>query len=54
MRIFATHGIPRRLASDNAVEFANFATEQGLEHHKIIPLHPRANKEGETFMKVLN
>ena len=59
MKIFSTHGIPRRLESDNgppfnSVEFANFATEQGFEHHKITPLHPRANGEAEAFMKVLN
>ncbi|CAG2246282.1 unnamed protein product [Mytilus edulis] len=59
MRILATHGIPKRLESDNgppfnSVEFANFAAEQGFEHHKITPLHPRANGEAEAFMKVLN
>ncbi|CAC5366626.1 unnamed protein product [Mytilus coruscus] len=38
----------------NAVEFANFAAEQGFEHHKITLLHPRANDEADAFMKVLN
>ncbi|CAC5419044.1 unnamed protein product [Mytilus coruscus] len=59
MRIFETHGKPRKLENDNgppfnAVEFANFAAEQRFEHHKITPLHPRANGEAEAFMKVLN
>ncbi|CAC5366628.1 unnamed protein product [Mytilus coruscus] len=59
MRIFATHEISRRLESDNeppfnAVEFVNFAAEQGFEHHKITPLHPRADGKAEAFMKVLN
>jgi hypothetical protein len=57
-KIFATHGIPRRLESDNgppfnSIDFANFAIE-GFEHHKITPLHPRANRAAEAFMKVLN
>jgi transposase InsO family protein len=58
-KIFATHGIPRRLESDNgppfnSIDFTNFTIEEGFEHHKITPLHPRANGEAEAFMKVLN
>ena len=58
-KIFSTHGIPRRLESDNgppfnSIDFANFAIEEGFEHHEITPLHPRANGEAEAFMKVLN
>jgi hypothetical protein len=58
-KIFSTHGIPRRLESDNGppfnfIDFANFAIEEGFEHHEITPLHPRANGEAEAFMKVLN
>ena len=58
-KIFATHGIPERLESDNgppfqSVEFAEFATEMGFHHHRITPEHPRANGEAESFMKVLN
>ena len=58
-KIFATHGIPRRLESDNelpfnSIDFAHFAIEEGFEHHKITPLHPRANGEAKAFMKVLN
>ena len=26
----------------------------GFKHHRVIPEHPRANGEGESFMKVLN
>ena len=52
MKIFATHGVPRRLESDNgppfnSAEFANFVAEQGFEHYKITPLHPRANGDAE-------
>ena len=58
-KIFATHGIPERLESDNgppfqSAEFAEFAKEMGFHHHRITPEHPRANGEAESFMKVLN
>lgn len=57
--IFATHGIPRMLCSDNGPpfqshEFQQFAVEEGFKHHKVTPLHPRSNGEAESFMKVLN
>ena len=49
-KIFATHGIPERLESDNgppfqSEEFAEFAIEMGFHHHRITPEHPRANVE---------
>ena len=58
-KIFATHGIPERLESDNgppfnAMEFKIFAEEMGFKHHRITPEHPRANGEAESFVKVLN
>ena len=58
-KIFANHGIPERLESDNgppfqSAEFAEFAKEMGFHHHRITPEHPRANGEAESFMKVLN
>ena len=28
--------------------------EEGFRHHKIMPLHPQANGEAESFMKLLN
>ena len=57
--IFATHGTPRRIESDNgppfnSADFANFAKEEGFVHHRITPLHPRANGEAESFMRILN
>ncbi|CAG2202522.1 unnamed protein product [Mytilus edulis] len=57
--IFSTHGIPEKIETDNGSsfssnEFSNFATEMGFYHHKITPLHPRANGEAENFMKLLN
>ena len=58
-KIFATHGIPVRVKSDNgppfnSVEFNEFAKEMGFIHHRVTPEHPRANGEAESFMKVLN
>ena len=57
--IFATHGIPERLETDNgppfnSAEFKEFSKEMGFKHHRITPEHPRANGEAERFMKVLN
>ena len=58
-KIFATHGTPRAVESDNGApfssrDFASFAEEEGFHHHRITPLHPRANGEAESFMKILN
>ena len=57
-RIFATHGIPTVLRSDNGPpftshEFKMYMEENGIEHQKITPLWPQANSEAERFMKPL-
>ena len=49
-KIFATHGIPRRLETDNgppfnSTEFRQFSEEMGFKHHRVTPEHPRANEE---------
>ena len=54
-----TYGTPEQLKTDNgppfhAKEFAEFAVEEGFRHHRITPLHPRANGEAENFMTLLN
>ena len=56
-KIFATHGIPIQVESDNcppfqSKEFAEFAAIEGFRHHRITPLHPRANGEAESFMNL--
>ena len=56
--MFATHGTPRQLESDNgppfnSKEFAEFA-EEGFHHHQVTPEHARANGEAESFMKLMN
>ena len=58
-RIFGTHGVPRRVESDNgppfnSSDFSNLAEEMGFYHHKVTPEHAQANGEAESFMKVLN
>ena len=47
-RIFATHGIPRLIKSDNGPHFdgkdlATFMTENGIKHERVTPLWPQAN-----------
>ncbi len=57
-RIFATHGIPDVLKTDNgppfqSKEFKDFATRMGFKHRKVTPYWPNANGEVENFMKTL-
>ena len=57
--MFATHGTPRQLESDNgppfnSKEFVEFANEEGFHHHRVTPEHARVNGEVESFMKMLN
>ena len=57
--IFASYGTPRRIESDNeppfnSKEFSQFAIQEGFQHHKVTPLHPRENGEAERFMRMLN
>ena len=57
--IFATYSTPRIIESDNgppftSKEYDEFAKEEGLELHRITPIHPRANGESEKFMQTMN
>ena len=50
--LFAGHGIPKGLRTDNgpqfvSAEFAAFLEEMGIEHHRTTPLWPRTNGEVE-------
>ena len=38
----------------NSRDFEEFSKEEGFQHHRITPLHPRANGEAERFMQTLN
>ena len=58
-KIFATYGIPRKSQSDNgppfnSEDFRRFAEEEGFKHETVTPLHPIANGEAESFMRVIN
>ena len=35
-------------------EFGEFTEEEGFQHQRITPLHPQANREVESFMRLLN
>ncbi|CAB4033532.1 PREDICTED: uncharacterized protein K02A2.6-like [Paramuricea clavata] len=57
-KIFATHGIPDLLKTDNGPPFTShafkvFARELGFKHRKVTPLWPKANAEAERFIRTL-
>ena len=50
--IFATHGLPESLTSDNgtqfvATEFTEYTEQQGIRHHRVTAKWPQANGEVE-------
>ena len=58
-KIFATHGTPVQVESDNgppftSKEFADFATIERFKHRRVTPLHQGASGEAESFMKLVN
>ena len=48
-KMFAHHGTPRRVLSDTGppfsskAEYSDFAEEEGFQHPRVTPGHPRAN-----------
>ena len=57
-RIFATHGIPEEITSDNgspyfADEMSNFAKKMGFRHHRVTPEDPQSNGFAESFVKIM-
>ena len=57
--IFASYGTPTRIKSDNGLpfnskEFTEFAKQEGFQHHRVMPLRPRANGEVERFIQNLH
>ncbi|XP_063965770.1 uncharacterized protein K02A2.6-like [Lytechinus pictus] len=53
-RIFAQHGYPEEIVSDNgpqfiSQEFASYLRSIGVNHRRITPYHPQANAEVERF-----
>ena len=58
-RIFATHGLPLEVRTDNgppfnANEFHQYMKGRGILYRTVTPLWPQANGEAESFMKPLN
>ena len=56
--IFARHGIPAKLTSDNGLPFQSEAFKRyvqhlGIQHHHSTPLWPQGNSEVEAFNKPL-
>lgn len=56
MSIFATHGLPERIVSDNSPqfcskEFDNFTKVNGIRHTRSAPYHPATNGEAERFVQ---
>lgn len=56
--IFARHGLPISITSDNgsqfvSEEFQNYLTENGIEHRTVTPLYPQANGEVERQNRTL-
>jgi len=38
----------------NSKEFAAIAEEEGFQHHRVTPQHPRANGQVECFIQILD
>ncbi|KFD46515.1 hypothetical protein M513_12600, partial [Trichuris suis] len=57
-RIFATHGIPEVLVTDNgpqfvSEEFSSFCIQQGVNHVTTAPYMPHSNGQAERFVDTL-
>ncbi|XP_038065755.1 uncharacterized protein K02A2.6-like [Patiria miniata] len=57
-RMFASHGIPDVIASDNGTpfvseEFFTFLTNNGVEHIQTVPKHPSSNGLGERAVQTV-
>ena len=57
-KIFAVHGIPSEIYSDNGPPFASdamkqFMRDRGINHHLVTPHWHQANGEAKSFMKPL-
>ena len=55
--IFATHGLPKTVVSDNGTnflsnEFELFMSQNGIKHIKVSPYHPASNGQAERAVRV--
>ena len=56
--LFATHGLPDVLESDNGTQFTNkkfeeFMRKNGIQHVRVSPYHPISNKMVERAVRTL-
>ena len=56
--IFACHGLPAILISDNgspfqSTEFQQFVTTNGIVHRRVPPYHPSSNELAENMVKIV-
>lgn len=54
--LFATHGIPEQIVSDNgpqftSLDFEEFTRKNGIKHTRSSPYHPASNGEAERFVR---
>ena len=52
-QIFAVHGIPHQVVSDNFVadKFQHYCMSRGIQHITTAPYHPRSNGEAERLVQ---
>ena len=55
--IFATHGVPENIVSDNGLnftsaEFEDFLAKNGIKHTKVSPYQPASNGQAERAVRV--
>ena len=55
--IFATHGLPRTVVSDNGPNFSSrefevFMSQNGIKHIKVSPYHPASNGQAERAVRI--
>ena len=55
-QIFATHGIPHQIVSDNGPQFTadklkQFCLSRGIHHTTTAPYHPRSNGKAERLVQ---
>ena len=56
--VFATHGLPQTIVTDNgpsfvSQEFAKFMSLNGIKHIKSAPYHPSTNGQAERSVQTL-